>query len=107
MKKILSFLSGPLIIAIITYIISSKFQMKFIDLFFTMGLIASVLIYFFSSSGGLISKHTNRQIQGQTGLKVKQDENKFHSSFFFYGSVLYTVVSLIVTVIYYKDYFFK
>ncbi|WP_409293750.1 hypothetical protein V1498_11450 [Peribacillus sp. SCS-26] len=77
----------------------------FLDASFFIGLAFAVLIYFFTSTGGFTSNNARLSVQGLTGLKVEEEKTGFSPSYAFYTAVLYTVVSLIASFIYYKDYF--
>lgn len=45
------------------------------------------------------------QIQGQTGIKMNQTQEKFSPSYAFYASILYLIGSVIATFFMYKEYF--
>lgn len=105
-RKIISFLLTLIIILGINYGITILFKVGFIDYSFVVGLISIVVIYFFNSSGGFFSKNIDMQIQGQTGIRMEQkEEKKFYPSIAFFTAILYTVVSVIALLYTYKDYF--
>lgn len=76
-----------------------------IDTAFITGLFSTAIIYYFSSTGGFTSNHLRLQIQSQTGIKMDEEKRNFYPSIVFYTALSYTVISLIITFIFYKEYF--
>ncbi|MBM7691417.1 hypothetical protein JOC77_000822 [Peribacillus deserti] len=104
MKKVWVVICTLLFIGLINYLCTFT-GMKFIDSSFFCGLLSTIIIHFFTSTGGFSSNQVRLQVQAQTGMKVEEEETSFHPSVAFYTAVAYTVVSLIAIIIYYKDYF--
>jgi len=87
----------------LTWLVADFMHGKMIEYAFIVGLIVTFSIKFFTSSGGFSSDNTRLIVQSQTGIKV-EDEPKVQiegKSFSFIVSLLFTIVSLFVTVIYY------
>ncbi|MBP0724535.1 hypothetical protein J5Y03_04960 [Bacillus sp. RG28] len=87
----------------LTWFVADFMHGKMIEYAFIVGLIVTFSIKFFTSSGGFSSDNARLIAQSQTGIKVK-DEPTVHiegKSFSFIVSLLFTIVSLFVTVIYY------
>ena len=79
---------------------------KFIDFSFFIGLIATVIIWFFTSKGGVSSGYVDTMIQKDaTNFKMKSDEYKFKPNIIFLTSLTYTIVSFIAMLIHYRSYF--
>jgi uncharacterized membrane protein len=103
MKKLIFAVITLGILFSLTWFVADFMHGKMIEYAFIVGLIVTFSIKFFTSSGGFSSDNLNLITQAQTGMKVK-DESQVHmggKSFSFLVSLLFTIVSLIVTVIYY------
>ncbi|NQD64446.1 hypothetical protein HP456_00730 [Bacillus haikouensis] len=75
------------------------------DYSFLSGIIGAVVIKFFNSSGSFTGRHMDTRLRGTTGIKQEIQEKQFTATTGFYTAIGYTVVSVIVLFIYYKDYF--
>jgi hypothetical protein len=93
------------IISIVNAVIAFLFKQSFIDVAFPVGLLIAIILKFFTSSGGFISDSIRLNLQSQTGLKVEREEKKFEPKVAFYTAVFYTIISLIASIMVYKDYF--
>ncbi|WP_369900805.1 hypothetical protein [Bacillus manliponensis] len=105
MKKWLFGSITILIETIIVYVLTKFLGWSFIDLTFFAGLCFVTISYVFSSKGGFSSNSLRLQAQSQTGIKIEAEQREFRVNPIFLGSFIYTVISLIVVVIYYWDYF--
>lgn len=105
MFKLISLIITLGIIGVLNWGLTKVSDLSFIDSSFFVGLFSTAVIYFFSSSGGITSENLDRQIQGQTGIKVKTSEHTFNSSYVFYGSIVYLIGAIIANLIYYLEYF--
>jgi hypothetical protein len=103
MKKIIvwSILSA-LIIGIIVWCASVIFSFSYADWSFLIGLGLSVVIFFFNSSGGGLSNLATGE-SSEAIWKIQKDDNtpRANVGAIFYGSVLYTIFTLIVMTISY------
>ena len=101
-KIFLTFLS----LVSMNFAISNFTHTKFIDFAFAVGLIGCGAIWFFTSKGGITSSYTDSISQAQTtNFKMKKEKFSFTPNIPFYTALIYTVVSAVITYIYYKDYF--
>ncbi|WP_102027119.1 hypothetical protein [Salirhabdus sp. Marseille-P4669] len=107
MKKFLSFFITILILIGANYFAAMIFQLKFIDLAFFIGLIGAVVIRFFNSSGGFMSRKLDMEIQSQTGMKMNMEQKHYIPNIPFHASLTYTIIAAILTFLQYKDYFFN
>ncbi|MBA2870271.1 hypothetical protein HNQ85_000529 [Anoxybacillus calidus] len=103
MKKIAFSLLTLGIIAFVNWGVSLFFNADFIEYSFFIGL--AFVIKFFNSSGGFTTNLTRLNIQSYTGIKMDEEKPLFTPSIVFYIAIIYTIISLIVTFIYYKNYF--
>ncbi|GAA0448566.1 MAG: hypothetical protein ACQEWU_13900 [Bacillota bacterium] len=85
--------------------IASMFDAEWIEFSFLIGLVFVVIIWFFTSSGGYTTNLVRMSVQSQTGMKMEEEKKQFTPSIVFYTAVGYLVISVIVTIYYYKDYF--
>jgi hypothetical protein len=106
MKNIFFSLLTLGIIILANSTVSFFFQVRFIDYSFFVGLAFAVLIKFFNSSGGFAANLTRLKIQAKTGMKLDEEKQQFCPSIALYTAVGYTVISLILMIIYYRNYFF-
>lgn len=93
-----------LIILLINWGVVEFLDAAFIEYSFLVGLIVTAIIRFFSSSGGFTSNKVRVMVQAQTGMKVDEEERRFNPTVVFYTAAGYTIVALLVTLFYYKDY---
>lgn len=106
MKRLISIFLTLLVLLGINYFLAKSTNTTFIDFSFAVGFILSVLVWFFTSKGGFTSQFADTMIQGQTtNFKMKQQRHKFSPNIVFLTTLTYTIVSLIITIIYYWEYF--
>ncbi|PMC36387.1 hypothetical protein CJ195_16500 [Bacillus sp. UMB0899] len=104
-KKSLNILLTFLILLGLNYLFSYIFDVGFLDYSFLVGIFGMIVIKFFNSSGGYTSKQLDMQIQGETGIKVDQGEDKvFYPGYAFYTSLAYVILSIIALLVYYREY---
>jgi hypothetical protein len=102
MKKIIVWsILLALIIGLIVWGASFIFSFSYSDWGFFIGLGLSVVTYFFNSSGGLLSNMANFEASEANWKIQNNNEVKANVGALFYGSVLYTIVTLIIMVISY------
>ncbi|KQL52310.1 hypothetical protein AN964_01290 [Heyndrickxia shackletonii] len=107
MKRIISIFVTLLILLGINYAVAYYTNTKFIDYSFGVGLVFSIIIWFFTSKGGLTSRITDGIVQMEsTNFKLKADTYKFSPNAAFFTSLAYTLVAIIITFYYYRQYFF-
>ncbi|PLT27875.1 hypothetical protein [Peribacillus deserti] len=104
MKKVIVCISTLICIGLVNYL-GTFAGISFIDSSFFCGHLSTVIIHFFTSSGGFSSNQVRLQVQAQTGLKVEEERSSFTPSVAYYTAIAYTVVSLAAIIFYYKDYF--
>jgi uncharacterized membrane protein len=104
----LRFLKAFIILLFITstnYFVSYLLNGEFIEYSAIVGLAFVLLIKFFNSSGGLSTNMMRMKVQSQTGVKVDEERKTFNPSITFYIAIAYTVVAILASIFYYKDYF--
>ena len=98
MKKVITWsILSSVIIGIVVWIASIIFSFSFTEWSFFIGLGLSVIIFFFNSSGGSLTKVTTVEAS-ESVWKIQKENNemKVNVGIVFYGSVLFTIISLIV-----------
>lgn len=89
---------ASLFIGLIVWGASAIFSFSYVNWSFLIGLGLSVILYLLNSSGGVLSNVTNFEASEAGGKIQKDRELKVNVGAMFYGSVLYTLISLILTV---------
>ncbi|MBS4174667.1 hypothetical protein [Bacillus sp. FJAT-49736] len=90
----------------INYAVAYLTGSNFIDYSFVVGLVSSIIVWFFTSKGGLTSRLTDAIVQIEsTNFKMKSDTYKFSPNTAFFTSVAYTLVAIVITFYYYRKYF--
>lgn len=105
MGKILSIVITLVVILGLNYVVSVYLNAAFIDYSFLVGLIMTLIIGFFTSKGGFTTQNNNMLVQSQTMYKMEVEKLKLTPTYAFYTAIIYTIVSLILTIYIYKDYF--
>jgi hypothetical protein len=90
------------IVSILVWFGSMLFLFPYTEWCFFIGFTLSIIVFFFSSSGGITSQMANLSASRAYGKVQKDNELKVNVGFVFYGIVLFTVVSLFVQIITYK-----
>lgn len=100
-KNIIGTIISAGVIGILVWIATMVLSISYMDWSFFIGLAISVVLFFFNSSGGALSKGATLDAS-TAGWKVQQDnELKANVGFVFFGAVLYTIVSFIMMIITY------
>lgn len=109
MKNVVILVITLAVLAIVNWAIAIQFESSVVDLSIPLGAVAIILSYIFTNKSGSVMRIHDRQIQGETGIRVEAVSNKAPSfakaSPILAGSIIYTVFSLLATFIVYKDYF--
>ncbi|MYL48343.1 hypothetical protein GLV98_02560 [Halobacillus litoralis] len=93
------------VMVLINWGVASFFSGEFIEYSFLLGVVVMTIVWFFNSKGGYASNSVRLGIQARTGLKIEEEKQKFNPTVVFYTAIGYTTVALVITIIYYKDYF--
>ncbi|WP_160725383.1 hypothetical protein [Bacillus sp. USDA818B3_A] len=78
---------------------------KFIDYSFLVGMIVSIIIWFSTSKGGFTSRLTDMTVQGTTGIKMEEQTFEFKPTIAFITSLSYTIITFVVMLFHYRNYF--
>ncbi|WP_409252097.1 hypothetical protein V1502_18690 [Bacillus sp. SCS-153A] len=100
-KVIVTSLLSAVVIALVIWVTSIIFSYSYSEWGFFIGLGLTVVLFFFSSSGGALSKGATLDAS-ESRWKIQEDnELKANVGGVFYGSVLFTVISFIFMIITY------
>lgn len=95
-RKFLVTLTVAFIIELITtYLIASFFSVRMIEVMFFTGIAFTVIILFFTSSGGIISNMASSEASARTGIMQKREPFIFKRGPIFFASLLLLVVGLL------------
>lgn len=102
MKKVILWsIISSIIIGVVVWVVSEIIPFSYNEWSFFIGLGLSVILFFFSSSGGLTSKGTTFEAS-QASWKIQEDDDLIvNVGGVFYGAVLYTIVSLVIMIVIY------
>lgn len=102
MKKVILWsIITSIIIGLVVWAVSKIIPFSYSEWSFFIGLGLSAILFFFSSSGGFLSKGATFEASQTSGKIQKEDELKANVGGVFYGAVLYTIVSLVIMVVIY------
>ncbi|CRK81596.1 hypothetical protein [Neobacillus massiliamazoniensis] len=105
-KKALSIIITLAISIGLSFGLSYYMKTNFIDFSFFVGLVVTVIIWFFTSKGGFTSRFADSMIQSQTtNFKMKSQSFQFNPNIAFLTSLTYTIISFITMLIHYRSYF--
>ncbi|HWK24854.1 MAG TPA: hypothetical protein VNS08_17710 [Ureibacillus sp.] len=95
-KKYFTVMSVAFILELLlTYLVASFFSVRTIEIMFFVGLALTVLIFFFTSSGGVISNMTSSEVSARTGIIQKSEPFIFKRGPIFTASLLLLIVGLV------------
>lgn len=84
-----------IIMGLVVWTASRLVPFSYNEYSFFIGLGASILLFFFSSSGGVFSRAATMDASEAVWKVQKVEKSKVTFGGLFYGTVLYTVISLI------------
>jgi hypothetical protein len=105
MNKLIKLCLTVLLLGFGNWLAAILFKLNIFDISIPFALVSIFIIYIFTNKGGSSGRMMDMEIQGQTGFKVNAINKINSTSFIFLGSLLYFLITLIVTFFYYKDYF--
>lgn len=83
----------------ITYFIALKFSVRFIEVMFFTGLAFTAISFYFSSSGGTISRFHSSQISGETGIIQESEPFVFRRAPIFTSSAIFLFIGLVLFIL--------
>jgi K+-sensing histidine kinase KdpD len=98
-KHLLAAVITLMIETALTFLISFKFSIRFIELMFFVGIACTTIIVWFSSSGGMITNMINSINSAKTQYIQEREEFTFRRGPAFYASFLFLFVGFIFFVL--------
>jgi hypothetical protein len=98
-KSLIIFIITIIVETAITYFVSNKFDIRFIEVMFFSGLAFSVITFWFSSSGGTVTRFNESQVSAQTGIIQKRSELLVRKGPIFTASLTFTTIGLIIFIL--------
>lgn len=107
MKKFTSSFKTLLILVIINFLASNFFKLQFLELSFIVGLLACIIVAFFTSEGGFTTRILDSKVRHFEANDNRHNSyfTKFHMNTPLKVSILYTLVAIIASVVVYWKYF--
>ncbi len=107
MKKIISSIITIIILSSTNLLMSKVFKLPFVELSFITGLLFTIGIYFFTSSGGFTSEMMDASIKRflESDSRTSSHFVNFNVNIPFIISLFYTIISGIYSIIVYWEYF--
>lgn len=80
----------------ITYYVAEKLSIRFIEIMFFGGVTFSVITFWFSSSGGVVTQISESQASALTAIIQKQSEFVFRKGPVFMSSLTFMLIGLVI-----------
>ncbi len=80
----------------ITFLVASKFSVRFIEVMFFTGIAFGAVSFYFSSSGGIVSDYSSSQASAQTGFIQKRETFVFRRGPIFTSSIIFFFIGLVL-----------
>lgn len=84
---------------ILTWLTANYFGVRFVEVMFFTGLAFTVVIFWFSSSGGALTRFIDSQASAQTGVLMKRESLKWRLNPVLVGSFIFLAVGLILFIL--------
>ncbi|OEH94217.1 hypothetical protein BFG57_09200 [Bacillus solimangrovi] len=80
---------------VLTFVVASKFSVRFIELMFFTGIAFAAISFYFSSSGGIVSDFSSSQANAQTGIIQKRETFVFRRGPVFTSSIIFFSIGFV------------
>lgn len=94
-KNIIIMIVAFIVEVIITYFIASFFSVRFIEVMFFTGIAFAGGTFYFSSSGGAMSRLFASQVSGQTGIIQKRERFTYKLGPIFTASIIFFLIGIV------------
>jgi len=98
-KNLIIMMITLIVEVIITYYIASFFSVRLIEVMFFTGILFAGGIYYFSSSGGAMSRFFNAQVSGQMGFIQQSERFTVKVGPVFWASFIFLLVGLVLFIL--------
>jgi hypothetical protein len=104
MKVLINIFITILVLLGLSYGITYLTHTKFIDYSFVIGMAATIIIWFSTSTGGFTSRHMDMTIQGTTGIRMEGQKYEFSPNIAFFTALAYTILAFAAMLYHYRSY---
>jgi hypothetical protein len=94
-KNLIIMIVAFIVEVVITYFIASFFSVRFIEVMFFTGIAFAGGTFYFSSSGGAMSRVFASQVSGQTGIILKREPFTYKLGPIFTASIIFFLIGLV------------
>ncbi|KOP72558.1 hypothetical protein AMS59_16715 [Lysinibacillus sp. FJAT-14745] len=94
-KNLIIMIVAFIVEVLITYFIASFFSVRFIEVMFFTGIVFAGGTFYFSSSGGALSRVFASQVSGQTGIIQKREQFTYQIGPIFTASIIFFFIGLV------------
>lgn len=94
-----------LVLAIGNWLISSLFNLSFVDVSIPFGVACVGLAHSFTGGTSPVTRQSDMQTRGETGIRMPFKNKAARTSFVFFGSLAYFLFALVMTLVFYREYF--
>ncbi len=105
MKNSITFISTLLVLGIGNWLISSIFNLTFIDVSIPYGIVCVGMAHSFTGGTSAFNRQADMQTRGETGIRMPFMNKASRTSFVFFGSLTYFLFALVMTFFFYREYF--
>lgn len=105
MKKAIIFILTLFTLGIVNWLISYFFTLNFIDVSIPLGVVCVGLAHSFTGGTSPYMRQSDMKTRGETGIRMPFMNKAARTSFVFLGSLAYFLFALIITLVFYKEYF--
>ncbi|WP_394119744.1 hypothetical protein [Planococcus donghaensis] len=105
MKQTIIFTSTLVVIGIINWLISNLFNLNFVDVSIPLGVVCAGLAHSFTGGTSPYTRQSDMETRGETGIRMPFKNKSSRTSFVFFGSLTYFVFALVMTLVFYREYF--
>jgi len=95
-KNLIIMIVAFIVEVLMTYFIASFFSVRFIEIMFFTGIAFAGCTFYFSSSGGAMTRLFASQISGQTGIIQKREKFTYQIGPIFITSVIFFLIGLVL-----------
>ncbi|AGK54417.1 hypothetical protein B1NLA3E_13345 [Bacillus sp. 1NLA3E] len=98
-KPLIIYVISLIVETAITYFVAEKLSIRFIEIMFIGGVTFSVIVFWFSSSGGNFTKYSESEASAMTGIIQKRSELVFRKGPVFLASLTFMLMGLIIFIL--------
>ncbi|WP_281864773.1 hypothetical protein [Planomicrobium okeanokoites] len=94
-----------LVLGIGNWLISSVFNLNFVDVSIPFAVVCAGLAHSFTGGTSPYTRQSDMEMRGETGIRMPFKNKAARTSFVFFGTLTYFVFALVMTFVFYREYF--